>query len=57
MPGITVPNEVLERMRLASAKGKDEALAEGVRISQEMLIAVSERVRAHRCPRRSGECR
>ena len=44
VPGITVPNEVLERMRRASAKGKDEALAEGVRISQEMLIAVSDRV-------------
>ena len=31
-------------MRRASAKGKDEALAEGVRISQGMLVAVSERV-------------
>jgi methionine synthase / methylenetetrahydrofolate reductase(NADPH) len=31
-------------MRRASAKGKDEALAEGVRISQEMLAAVAERV-------------
>ena len=44
VPGITVPDEVLERMRRASAKGKEEALAEGVRISQEMLVAVSERV-------------
>ena len=44
VPGVTVPDEVLERMRQASAEGKDEALAEGVRISQEMLVAVSDRV-------------
>ncbi len=44
VPGVTVPDEVLERMRRASAKGKEEALAEGVRIAREMLIAVSERV-------------
>jgi hypothetical protein len=44
VPGITVPDEVLERMRLASVKGKEAALAEGVRISQEMLVAVSKRV-------------
>jgi methionine synthase I (cobalamin-dependent)/5,10-methylenetetrahydrofolate reductase len=44
VPGITVPAEVLERMRTASARGKDDALAEGVRIAQEMLVAVSERV-------------
>ncbi|MGH7497729.1 MAG: bifunctional homocysteine S-methyltransferase/methylenetetrahydrofolate reductase, partial [Gemmatimonadales bacterium] len=44
VPGVTVPEEILERMRRASAQGKDEALAEGVRISREMLIAVSERV-------------
>jgi homocysteine S-methyltransferase len=39
-----VPASVLERMRKASARGKDEALAEGVRIAQEMLAAVRERV-------------
>lgn len=44
VPGVSVPDSVLERMRRASAKGKDEALAEGVRISQEMLAAVAERV-------------
>jgi homocysteine S-methyltransferase len=44
VPGVTVPAPVLERMRKASAKGKDEALAEGVRIAQEMLAAVRERV-------------
>jgi homocysteine S-methyltransferase len=44
VPGITVPDSVLERMRQASSKGKEEALAEGVRISQEMLSAAAERV-------------
>jgi len=44
VPGVTVPDEILERMRRASAQGKDEALAEGVRIAQEMLVAASERV-------------
>jgi len=36
---------VLERMRAASARGKEEALQEGVRIAQEMLAAVRTRVR------------
>ncbi len=44
VPGVTVPDAILERMRRASTHGKDAALAEGVRISQEMLVAVSERV-------------
>src|SRR5262245_26989357 len=44
VPGVSVPDEVLERMRRASAEGKDAALAEGVRISREMLAAVAERV-------------
>jgi methionine synthase I (cobalamin-dependent)/5,10-methylenetetrahydrofolate reductase len=44
VPGVTVPAAVLDRMRKASAKGKDEALAEGVRIAQEMLAAVRARV-------------
>ena len=44
VPGVTVPDEVLDRMRRASAQGKDHALAEGVRISREMLLAVSQRV-------------
>ncbi len=44
VPGVSVPDSVLERMRQASARGKDHALAEGVRISQEMLSAVAERV-------------
>jgi homocysteine S-methyltransferase len=44
VPGISVPEGVLERMRRASAAGKEAALAEGVRIAQEMAAAVSERV-------------
>jgi homocysteine S-methyltransferase len=44
VPGVSVPAYVLDRMRRASAGGKEEALAEGVRISQEMLTAVAERV-------------
>ena len=44
VPGVSVPNDVLERMRRASADGKDAALAEGVKISREMLTAVAERV-------------
>ncbi|HKT61724.1 MAG TPA: bifunctional homocysteine S-methyltransferase/methylenetetrahydrofolate reductase [Gemmatimonadales bacterium] len=44
VPGVSVPDAVVERMRAASARGKEEALAEGVRISREMLEAVSDRV-------------
>jgi methionine synthase / methylenetetrahydrofolate reductase(NADPH) len=41
---VSVPETVLERMRRASTRGKEQALAEGVRISQEMLAAVADRV-------------
>ena len=44
VPGITVPAAILERMRQASAAGKEAGLAEGVRIAREMLSAVAERV-------------
>ena len=44
VPGVSVPDAILERMRAASAGGKEEALAEGVRISREMLVAVTDRV-------------
>jgi homocysteine S-methyltransferase len=44
VPGVTVPVSVLDRMRKASGKGKEEALAEGVRISQEMLAALRSRI-------------
>ncbi len=45
VPGISVPEVVLDRMRKASALGKEAALAEGVTIAREMLAAVRGRVR------------
>jgi homocysteine S-methyltransferase len=45
VPGITVPDEVLTRMRRASDRGKEAALAEGISIAQEMLAAVRGTVR------------
>ncbi|HEU4570576.1 MAG TPA: bifunctional homocysteine S-methyltransferase/methylenetetrahydrofolate reductase [Gemmatimonadales bacterium] len=44
VPGVSVPEEVLARMRRASATGKEAALDEGVRIAREMLAAVRARV-------------
>jgi homocysteine S-methyltransferase len=40
VPGVAVPEGVLARMRAAQEKGKDAALAEGVRIAREMLAGV-----------------
>ena len=45
VPGVSVPREVLDRMRRASAKGKEAALEEGVCIAREMLAEVRTRVR------------
>ena len=45
VPGVTVPEETLARMRRASEEGKDAALAEGVAIAREMLAAVRGEVR------------
>jgi methionine synthase I (cobalamin-dependent)/5,10-methylenetetrahydrofolate reductase len=44
VPGVSVPDAIVERMRAASSRGKEEALAEGVRISREMLGEVADRV-------------
>jgi homocysteine S-methyltransferase len=44
VPGVSVPPAVLERMRAASGRGKEEALAEGVRIARQMVLAVRDRV-------------
>jgi methionine synthase I (cobalamin-dependent)/5,10-methylenetetrahydrofolate reductase len=44
VPGVTVREEVLNRMRRASERGREEALAEGVRIAREMLAAVKDRL-------------
>ncbi len=40
VPGVSVPPAVLTRMRDASARGKEAALAEGVAIAREMIDAV-----------------
>lgn len=45
VPGVTVPDATLARMRRASEKGKAAALAEGVAIAREMLAAVRGSVR------------
>ena len=44
VPGVSVPAAVLERMRVASAAGREAGLAEGVQIAREMLAAVRGRV-------------
>jgi homocysteine S-methyltransferase len=40
VPGVSVPDEVLARMRAAQEKGKEAALAEGVQIAREMFARV-----------------
>ena len=40
VPGVVVPAEVLERMRKAQDKGKEAALAEGVKIARGMFEQV-----------------
>lgn len=44
VPGVSVPPDVLARMRRASGAGKDAALAEGVAIAREMIAAVTSSV-------------
>jgi homocysteine S-methyltransferase len=40
VPGVTVPAEVITRMRRASEKSKEHAVAEGIAIAREMLAQV-----------------
>lgn len=40
VPGVSVPDEVLGRMRAASARGKEHAVAEGIAIAREALERV-----------------
>jgi len=40
VPGVSVPEEVLQRMRKAQERGKEAALAEGVAIAREMFTQV-----------------
>ncbi|MEO8378381.1 MAG: bifunctional homocysteine S-methyltransferase/methylenetetrahydrofolate reductase [Acidobacteriota bacterium] len=44
VPGVSVPDEVLERMRVASEKSKEHGLREGVTIARETLARVRGRV-------------
>ena len=40
MPGVSVPDSIITRMRLAGEKGKEAGLAEGIAIAREMLERV-----------------
>lgn len=40
VPGVTVPQRVLDRMRKASARSREHGVAEGIAIAREMLTAV-----------------
>ncbi len=40
VPGVTVPDAIVQRMREANAKSKEHAVAEGVAIAREMLEQV-----------------
>jgi methionine synthase / methylenetetrahydrofolate reductase(NADPH) len=44
VPGVSVPDEVMERMRVASEKSKEHGLREGVTIARETLERVRGRV-------------
>ena len=44
VPGVSVSEEAMERMRIASDKGKEHALREGVTIARETLDRVRGRV-------------
>ncbi|HEX6085383.1 MAG TPA: bifunctional homocysteine S-methyltransferase/methylenetetrahydrofolate reductase [Thermoanaerobaculia bacterium] len=44
VPGVSVPDDVMERMRVASEKSKEHALREGVAIARETLERVRGRV-------------
>ena len=40
VPGVNVPADILERMRIASDKSKEEARDEGIRIARDSLTEV-----------------
>ncbi len=44
VPGIEVPDSVLERMRAATDKGKEAGMAEGLAIAREMVAAIEPHV-------------
>lgn len=44
VPGVVVPDAVVARMARAQEKGKDEAMAEGVRIAREIVEQIKDQV-------------
>jgi len=44
VPGVSVPDDVMERMRIASEKSKEHGLREGVSIARDTLAQVRSRV-------------
>jgi homocysteine S-methyltransferase len=44
VPGVSVPDDVMERMRVASDKSKEHGLREGIAIARETLERVRDRV-------------
>lgn len=44
VPGVSVPEDVMERMRVASEKSKEHGLREGIAIARETLRRVRDRV-------------
>ena len=44
VPGVTVPEHVVERMRQAQAKGKEHAIEEGIAIARELFAEIREAV-------------
>lgn len=44
VPGIVVPDAILERMRLASERGKEAGMAEGLGIAREMITQLEPHV-------------
>ena len=44
VPGVNVPDEVMERMRIASEKSKEHGMIEGVTIARETLARVRDAV-------------
>ncbi|HEX8169302.1 MAG TPA: bifunctional homocysteine S-methyltransferase/methylenetetrahydrofolate reductase [Thermoanaerobaculia bacterium] len=44
VPGVSVPDDVMERMRIASEKSKEHGMREGVAIARETLARVRDRV-------------
>jgi homocysteine S-methyltransferase len=44
VPGVSVPQSVIDRMRRANEKSKEHAVAEGIAIAREMLASVKSAV-------------